>query len=109
MDQSVIAGVGNYVKAESLWLAKISPHRKIENLSSHEISVLNHSIQTVLRESLQNGGATLRTYKNFDGSEGQYSSRFAAYNQKKDPDGNDIVKEKTADGRTTHWVPLVQI
>jgi len=63
----------------------------------------------VLRESFQNGGATLRTYKNFDGTVGQYSSRFAVYNQKTDPDGNEVIKEKTDDGRTTHWVPSVQI
>jgi len=108
MDQSIIAGVGNYVKAESLWLSKISPHRLVSSLTDHEISVLNHSIQTVLRESLQNGGATLRTYRGFDGSVGQYSSMFAVYNQSQDPDGNDVVKEKTSDGRTTHWVPTVQ-
>mgnify|MGYP005727543177 FL=1 len=109
MDQSVVAGVGNYVKAEALWLARISPHRTVESLTDHDLSVLNHSIKTVLRESFQNGGATLRTYKNFDGTEGKYSSRFAVYNQKQDPDGNSVVKEKTADGRTTHWVPSIQI
>ena len=109
MDQSVIAGVGNYVKAESLWLARISPHRKVESLSGAEVQNLNHSIKTVLRESLQSGGATLRTYKNFDGTIGQYSSKFAVYNQKKDPDGNEVIKEKTDDGRTTHWVPSLQV
>lgn len=109
MDQSVIAGVGNYVKAESLWLSRISPHRTVESLEEHDLQVLNHSIKTVLRESLQNGGATLRTYKTFDGTVGQYSSRFAVYDQKQDPDGNAVVKEKTDDGRTTHWVPSVQI
>lgn len=109
MDQSVVSGVGNYVKAESLWLARLSPHRKVESLSHQELQILNHSVKTVLRESLQSGGATLRTYKNFDGTVGQYSSKFAVYNQGKDPDGNEVVKEKTDDGRTTHWVPSIQI
>jgi len=109
MDQSVIAGVGNYVKAEALWLSRLSPHRKIASLSDEDYARLKHSIHTVLRESFQNGGATLRTYKNFDGTVGQYSSRFAVYNQKTDPDGNEVIKEKTDDGRTTHWVPSVQI
>ena len=109
MDQSVLAGVGNYVKAEALWLARLSPHRTVSSLSDHEKSVLNHAIQTVLRESFQNGGATLRTYKNFDGTEGNYSSRFAVFNQSQDPAGNEVIKEKTDDGRTTHWVPNVQV
>ena len=109
MDQSVISGVGNYVKAESLWLARLSPHRSIDSLNDHDLKILNHSIKTVLKESFHNGGATLRTYKNFDGSEGQYSERFAVYDRPADPDGNEVIKEKTDDGRTTHWVPKVQI
>ena len=109
MDQNIIAGVGNYVKAESLWLSKLSPHRVSGELTDLELKILNHSIQTVLRESLQNGGASLRTYRGFDGSVGQYTSMFAVYNQSQDPDGNEVIKEKTADGRTTHWVPAVQL
>jgi len=30
------------------------------------------------------------------------------YGQTHDPEGNEVIKEKTTDGRTTHWVPLVQ-
>ena len=30
------------------------------------------------------------------------------YNQKTDPEGNEVVREMTADNRTTHWVPAVQ-
>ena len=39
---------------------------------------------------------------------GNYSSQFLVYNQKSDPDGHEVIKEKTPDGRTTHWVPEVQ-
>lgn len=33
MNQSVISGVGNYVKAEALYLAELSPHRRVDSLS----------------------------------------------------------------------------
>ncbi len=108
MDQSIIAGVGNYVKAEALWLAEISPHRQVSSLNDLEINSLNESIKNVLRNSYQSGGETIRSYKTFDGTEGQYARRVAVYNQKKDPNGLDVIKEKTEDGRTTHWVPQVQ-
>ena len=108
MTQSVVSGVGNYVKADALWLSKISPHRIVESLSDQELSLLNKSIKDVLRESFRSGGATIRTYENFDGSLGEYAQRFLVYNQKKDLNGNEVIKEKTPDGRTTHWVPGVQ-
>ncbi len=108
MDQKVISGVGNYVKAESLWLARISPHRTVSSLSPQEMSVLNGSIKSVLRESFQRGGATIQSYQTFDGKKGEYTRQFAVYNRSEDPDGNPVIKEKTDDGRTTHWVPTIQ-
>ena len=108
MNQGVISGVGNYVKAEALWRSKISPLRKVSSLSDLEIMILNKNIKGVLRDSYSNGGATIKNYKTFGGSNGSYSRRFAVYNQSKDPNGFSVVKQKTDDGRTTHWVPEVQ-
>ena len=61
-----------------------------------------------MKESFESGGATIRTYKDFNGESGEYGNRFIVYNQKQDPLGNPVIKEKTKDGRTTHWVPAVQ-
>jgi DNA-formamidopyrimidine glycosylase len=108
MDQSIIAGVGNYLKAESLYISKISPHRSCEDLTSQEISLLNESIKKTIRASYETGGATISTYTGFEGEIGEYSQRFLVYNQKTDPHGNPVIKEKTKDGRTTHWVPNIQ-
>jgi len=108
LDQSVVAGIGNYIKAESLYLARISPFKKVEDLSDSNLKMLNKSIKSVMRESFLTGGATINSYKDFYGEIGSYNSRFLVYNQKKDPDGNSVIKEKTPDGRTTHWVPEIQ-
>ncbi|NDC39238.1 MAG: hypothetical protein EBZ48_14535 [Proteobacteria bacterium] len=72
------------------------------------MSRLKQSIQLVLNEAYSRGGASIQTYRDFEGNEGEYSQRFLVYNQDKDPNGNSVVKEKTSDGRTTHWVPAVQ-
>jgi len=109
MDQSVVAGVGNYVKADALWLARISPHRLVSSLSSVDFSNLNRSIQQVLRESYESGGATIRSYSGFDDEFGEYGRKFLVYSQDLDLDGNEVIKEETADGRSTWWVPHVQI
>jgi len=109
MFESIIAGVGNYIKADSLWLAKLSPYRTIDDMSDVELGSLNRTIKQIMRESFESGGATIRSYKNFNGSEGEYSRKFLVYNQKTDPDGNEVIREQTADGRTTHWCPAVQV
>lgn len=108
MNQAIFSGVGNYLKAESMYLAGISPHRKIKSLSDEEFSKLNRAIHLLIRESYKSGGSTLQTYKDLYGNSGDFSSRFAVYGQKKDPKGNIVEKVKTKDGRTTHWVPALQ-
>jgi len=105
MDQSVICGVGNYVKADSLWLSRINPHANVKDLSDRNLESLNNSIKIILRESYKSGGATISSYRDLDGNAGQYSSRFLVYNRKIDEDGNEVKKETTPDGRSTHWSP----
>lgn len=108
MDQSVICGVGNYIKADSLWLAKINPHKTVSELTDGELSILNRSIKKIIRESYESGGATIKSYSGFDDEDGEYGRRFLVYGQDTDPDGNEVIREETADKRNTHWCPAVQ-
>jgi formamidopyrimidine-DNA glycosylase len=105
MDQSVVCGIGNYIKADSLWKAKINPHSKVSDLSDQCLKDLNKSIQEILRASHASGW--------WDISSGSWkkeenTSKFLVYNMKVDPKGNEIIKEQTPDGRTTHWSPKYQ-
>ena len=108
MKQDLVCGVGNYIKADSLWLAKLSPHRTVESLSDLEFGDLNEAIKKVMRTSYESGGATIQSYVSFDDEIGTYTQLMIVYGQSQDPEGNEVVKEKTKDGRTTHWVPSVQ-
>ena len=108
MDQSVVCGVGNYVKAEALYRAQISPNRLVGSLSTDEMKALNLSCQIVLRQAYNGRGASIRTYRDADGNVGEATLTFLVYGRQTDPHGNPVVREETADGRTTHWVPSVQ-
>ena len=108
MNQSIVCGVGNYVKAEALYRAKISPHRTVGSLSSSELAKLNDSCQVVLRQAYNSNGATIMTYRDASGNAGSASLQFMVYGKKTDPAGSEVIREKTEDGRTTHWVPAVQ-
>lgn len=108
MDQAIISGVGNYLKSESLYFAGISPHRTCSEISDDELRNLNKTIKAVIRQSYKTGGATIYTFQNFEGEKGQYTSRFAVYNQENDPNGHEVVSFTSPEGRTTFWVPEVQ-
>ena len=108
MNQSVVSGVGNYLKAEILYCSHISPNRLIKDISSLEWVSLHSNTVAQIRKSYKLGGATIATYRQPNGDEGLYNRRFAVYNESFDPLGNEVIKETTADKRTTHWVPAIQ-
>ena len=108
--QSYIAGIGNYLKSEILYRARISPRRKIESLTAIEHQILYTVAIATIRESYQKGGLTIKNYKDPEGRKGQFV--VIVYGKKageKDPNGYNIIKEKLADGRSTYWVPQWQI
>lgn len=109
MDQSVFSGVGNYIRAEALYLSKLSPWRQANKLSQDEIKTLGQAIVSVMQESYAHQGATIHTYKTAYGEEGKYSTLFKVYGQEKDPSGHKIIKQQTPDKRTIHWCPDVQV
>lgn len=109
MDQKLFAGVGNYIKSEALYRAHISPWRSASSLDTPECNSLFLALMKVMKESYESGGATLATYKHFDGKTGDYSKYLKVYGKTFDPRGNLITKETTKDGRTTWWVPGAQI
>ena len=108
LDQSLFAGVGNYVRAESLYLAKLSPFKAANLLSNFEINLLCESIVKVMTESYDKQGATISTYSTVYGEEGKYSGFFKVYSKKTDPQGNPVVRQQIG-GRTIHWCPNIQL
>ncbi len=108
MNQQVISGVGNYIKAEALYKAKINPSALVSDLTDTNLISLSHQVKSVIYSSYQSRGASFRDYVPPDGTIGTYSFAFECYAQKNDPLGRTVIREQTPDGRTTHWVPQVQ-
>ena len=48
LDQKVAAGCGNYLRAEVLYLAKISPYKHIKELSDKELTKIWDILRKVL-------------------------------------------------------------
>jgi formamidopyrimidine-DNA glycosylase len=109
MIQSIIGGIGNYIKAEVLYRSKISPKRKVKDITSEEFRSLNQETASVVRSSFSNGGATIHSFTGMDWEEGLFPFYFKVYGRRTCEEGHEVVRENTADGRTTHWVPQIQI
>jgi formamidopyrimidine-DNA glycosylase len=112
LNQKLISGVGNYLRADSLWLSKISPFRKIKNINDNELKVLFHNIR-LLTWSVYNykKGIELEIIKKEDTLPIDYKKDFLVYGKDKDIYNNIITKEKLYEGsqiRYIYWVKKYQ-
>lgn len=106
MSQKHIAGIGNYLKAEILYRARIRPDRVLSALNEGEIVFLYETAVKTIKESYLSKGLTIATYETPDGSKGSF--KLLVYDKKSDHEGNKVVTGKFKDNRTTHWVPAIQ-
>ena len=109
LDQSVIAGNGNYLRAEELYLSQINPFRLVQSLSDQELTTICQNVIVAVHGAYSKGGATLATYTDMHGNRGTYSKEFLVYRKKSDPYGNPVTSTKAPDGRTIHYVKSVQL
>ena len=109
MNQSIFSGIGNYIKSESLYKAKISPHNIIDDISDERLKELFNNIKQTMNDSYTIQFSNDKSYYNFLSGKGDFYKMLKVYRKDYDIDGNIIISEKTLDGRTTHWVKSVQI
>lgn len=109
MSQNIVSGIGNYIKAESLWLSRINPFAGISCLTDENLINLYYAILFTIRSSYESQGATLRTYYTFDNEKGTYGDYLYVYGKKSDYNGYKVEKVETPDKRTTHYVKERQV
>lgn len=123
------SGIGNYLAAEILYRAKIDPNRSLSSLSDDELIMIAKSIKYIIKLSyyynttgyMVTFGSYIDEHKKLidDNKLPEYHSEiklkktdkfsFSVYNQKMDPLGNDISKDRTINkNRTTFWVKNIQ-
>jgi formamidopyrimidine-DNA glycosylase len=106
-NQKYVCGVGNYLRADIMYLCKLRPDRPLSSLSSDDINRLYATTISVMQVSYQHGGLTRRDYWDPDGNKGVYPRII--YDKSTDPYGNVIVADKSMDKQTIYWVPTVQL
>ena len=125
MDQTKVgSGIGNYLVAEILYRAKLSPHKLGNQLTDKEIKNLEYWIKYVVKlayidnhvgymvnlEDEANDVAREDYHPEIIPKEKTF--KFLVYRKKEDPHGNEVIGEKIvgsgSNKRTTYWVPSVQ-
>jgi formamidopyrimidine-DNA glycosylase len=85
LDQRKIAGVGNIYAAEALFLSGIHPLREARSVTPDEAVQLHGAIRDVLADAIDEGGTTIRDYRNAIGGEGGYARLLFVYGRDGDP------------------------
>lgn len=79
MDNKVVVGVGNIYANEALFSALISPQRPANKMTKAEVIRLVAEIKSVLAFAIEQGGTTLKDFKNADGKPGYFAQELQVY------------------------------
>lgn len=113
MDQSKIAGVGNYILAEGLYRARIDPFANLDEINIDQRRALFKELREVITSSYNSQGLTRPnggTYRSVDGSRGQFEFQLQCYGQTVSPNNNPVTKEVDGPhGRAIWYVPEEQL
>jgi formamidopyrimidine-DNA glycosylase len=127
MNQKLLgSGIGNYLCAEILYHAKISPHKLIKEFTNENIETLYNSIRYIIKLSYLSNDTGYMQFLDKDLKNHKRknylsdiklskkdSFEFKVYGRKEDDEGNKVIGDKIVGSgknmRTTYWVPDVQI
>lgn len=110
LDQKFIAGIGNYLADESLWLAQINPKRAASSLDRSEWQELLSAAHQTAEKALAGGGLSMRDYLGPDGQAGTMGLSLACYGRSGEEClrcSKRLVKIKLS-GRGTTYCPHCQ-
>ena len=96
--------------AKALFESKISPLRIANQLKKIEIELLVRNIKSVLQKSINQGGTTLKDFKQANGKPGYFVQELSVYGRKDQPCmvcGN-LLKEVRINNRTSVYCDKCQ-
>jgi formamidopyrimidine-DNA glycosylase len=112
LDQKTISGCGNYLRADILWLSKISPFRKVEKLSEEDLKKIFYNAKVLTWGQYDKKKAfNKKILSKKDKLPSDYDRDFFVYNEAEDIYGNKVTKEELYEGsqkRFIYWVKNIQ-
>jgi formamidopyrimidine-DNA glycosylase len=111
LDQTLVVGLGNIYVDEALFRSGIHPERPANSLKHEEIHLLYQEIVATLREAVEKGGSTVRSYVNSEGQIGMFQLELYVYGRKDEPckKCGYPLKKIVVGGRGTHYCQNCQV
>ncbi len=110
LDQSIIVGIGNIYADEILFMSHLNPLKIASELTSQECKNIIVNTSKILKEAINKGGTTIRSYESSEGVHGRFQNSLLVHNKvgQKCPDcSSEIVKIRVG-GRGTYYCPNCQ-
>lgn len=105
MDQRVISGVGNYLRADALWMSKISPFRRVKDISRDELELVFVNLRKLVWGIYNNRRARIRGHiEAHDKMPMDHGRDFFVYMNDVDIYGHRITKEKLYEGNQVRYI-----
>ncbi|MEH7458691.1 DNA-formamidopyrimidine glycosylase [Bacillus sp. JJ1127] len=110
LDQRLLVGLGNIYVDEVLFRSGIYPEREASSLTKAEIEKIYEATVITLREAVERGGSTIRTYINSQGQIGSFQELLNVYGRKGEPcvTCGTVIEKTVVGGRGTHYCPTCQ-
>lgn len=108
LDQKIIVGIGNIYADEILYLSKINPLKKVSVLSKRELDKIIENTKLVLKEAIEKGGTTIKSYESSEGVHGRFQHQLLVHGKKNCPHCKKEIKKITIGGRGTYYCPTCQ-
>jgi len=99
LDQTLFAGVGNWLADEILYQARLSPHHLASDLTAAQTKALHKSVLAVVKKAVSVSADYERFPKTW-----LFHHRWGRVKNSKTSRGQKIIHEEVG-GRTTAWVP----
>ena len=83
LDQKFVSGIGNIYANEILYSSKINPFTPGKNLHKSQLKKIIKNSKEILLKAINEGGSTIRDFKNTTGNIGQFQKKFKVYGRHK--------------------------
>lgn len=103
LDQSIIVGIGNIYADEILFLSKINPFKKVNELTDKELDNIIINTKEVLNKAIKLGGTTIRSYESSEGVHGNFQNELLVHNKEFCPNCNSKLEKTRIGGRGTYY------
>ncbi|RKN85461.1 DNA-formamidopyrimidine glycosylase [Paenibacillus ginsengarvi] len=110
LNQEYVAGLGNIYVDEALHKAGLHPERTAHSLTKRELAALHEAIVSTLKEAVEAGGSSIKSYVNGQGEMGMFQQQLAVYGRRGEACHrcSEPIVKTVLGGRGTHFCPKCQ-